>query len=46
MRQIVGGSIELTPPEGQTACHGDDVCRIGLLVAVSTFCTIPIVESL
>ena len=36
-----GGSIESTPLEGQTACHGDDVCRMVLLLVVSTFCTIP-----
>jgi hypothetical protein len=33
-------------PQGQTVFHGDDVCRIVLLLVVSTFRTIPTVENL
>jgi hypothetical protein len=40
----LGGSIESTPPEGQTAHHGDDVCGIVVLVVDSAFHTIPSVH--
>jgi hypothetical protein len=40
----LGGSIESTPPEGQAAQHGDDVCGMIVLVVDNIFHTIPTAE--